>query len=225
MDDKQHANKEKNATHEEKLPRRKFLLGAGRAVAACALAGTAARILMPGKKDAEFDKPGTRYAWRIDPEKCVYCGGCETACIRKPSAVKAVNDQKKCSFCVICYGHVSDQHVDSKHVDKAEKICPNNAVTRKRLAGGLDGYYQYTIDAAKCVGCGKCVAECNDRGTSSMFLLIRPDLCLNCNECEIAKQCPAEAIERVPICSEDEFRGIYGIDGAAFSDMDMGTGT
>jgi len=203
---------EESEKNGKELPRRAFLVNAGRAAAACALTGVAARILLRGSKDAEFDKPGTRYAWRIDPEKCVYCGGCETACVRKPSAVKAVNDQKKCSFCVVCYGHVADQHVDSKHIDSAPKVCPHDAVVRKRLAGGLDGYYKYTIDHAKCVGCGKCAAECNDRGTESMFLIIRPDLCLNCNECEIAKQCPAEAIERVPICPEDDFKGFFGID-------------
>ena len=198
-----------------KLHRREFLVASGRVAAACALGGIAARVLMKGGDDADFDKPGTRYAWRINPDNCVLCGQCATACVRRPSAVKCVNDQKKCSLCVVCYGHVKDQHVDSKKINTAPKVCPNNAVIRKDLTGGIDGPHTYTIDQSRCVGCAECASRCSEHGTQSMFLIIRPDLCLNCNECEIAKTCPAEAVERVPIAPEDDFRGEYGVDWGA----------
>ena len=201
---------------DEKLHRREFLVASGRVAAACALGGIAARVLMKGSDDADFDKPGTRYAWRINPENCVFCGLCATACVRRPSAVKCVNDQKKCSLCVVCYGHIADQRIDSEKIDAAPKVCPNNAVLRKELTGGFDGPHIYTVDQSRCVGCAKCAKQCNEHGTKSMFLIIRPDLCLNCNECEISKVCPEKAIERVPIAPEDDFRGEYGMDWGAY---------
>ena len=35
-------------------------------------------------------------------------------------------------------------------------------------------------------------------GNGSLFLQVRRDLCRNCNECRIAKVCPADAFVRVP---------------------------
>ena len=45
---------------------------------------------------------------------------CATACVRQPSAVKAVNDQKKCSNCSACYGHLCDPKHSSITVDEGE---------------------------------------------------------------------------------------------------------
>ena len=42
-----------------------------------------------------------------------------------------------------------------------------------------------------------------------MFLIIRPDLCLDCSQCDIALACPSDAIERVPLESVDDYRGYY----------------
>ena len=49
-----------------------------------------------------------------------------------------------------------------------------------------------------CVGCGKCVLGCAHFGNGSLFLQVRHDLCLNCNECAIARNCPSDAFRRVP---------------------------
>jgi electron transport complex protein RnfB len=32
-----------------------------------------------------------------------------------------------------------------------------------------------------------------------LYLQIKRDLCQNCNECAIARQCPAEAVRRIPL--------------------------
>jgi electron transport complex protein RnfB len=193
--------------------RRKFIQMAGHALGGAALIGAGARILSPADEDAVFIPQARRFTWQIDPEKCLYCGICETACVRKPSAVKAVNDQKKCSNCVVCYGHISDSTIASEKIDsEGKRICPYNAVKRKNFCGGLDGMYLYTQDPALCTGCGKCVEACNVHGSESMFLIIRPDLCLGCNECAIAVACPHDAIERIPCESVDDFRGFYGME-------------
>ena len=54
------------------------------------------------------------------------------------------------------------------------------------------------MEVDKCIGCGICVKGCNAFGNGSMLLQIKHDRCVNCNECAIAKVCPAQAISRVP---------------------------
>jgi len=61
-----------------------------------------------------------------------------------------------------------------------------------------DPYYEYTIDEALCIGCAKCVDGCNRFGNGSLYLQVRHDRCLNCNECSIARVCPSDAFRRVP---------------------------
>ena len=205
------------------INRRSFLINTGRAVGALALGGVAYRVAGEHLSKAENAKvgPRSRFVWQIDPEKCTHCGLCEVNCVRTPSAVKAVNDQKKCSNCVVCHGHIEETGVPSEKIDsEGIRICPYDAITRTNHSGGKDGFFLYKIDEEKCVGCGKCVKLCNTKGTKSMFLLIRPDLCLNCNSCDIAEKCPSHAIDRLYIGDEDDFRGDYQSEGGG--DMMMG---
>lgn len=196
-----------------KHSRRNHLKSAGNLLGAAVIGTATWRIFSPPAEDAEFIAQGRRFAWQIDPEKCLYCGLCETACVRKPSAAKAVNDQKKCSNCVVCYGHISDSKIDSDKIDsEGERVCPHNAVVRKNFSGGVDGMFLYSNDPKNCVGCAKCVKRCNEHGSKSMFLVIRPDLCLGCNECAIAVACPHDAIERIPREPVDDYRGDYLFD-------------
>lgn len=194
------------------MERRKFLNRAGRAACALAMGGLVYRVVANQLGD-EQPGPRTRHAWAIDMDKCTACGKCKTLCVRTPSAVKAVNDQKKCSFCVVCYGHISNKYIASdKIMTEGKKICPVDAVIRKEYSGGKDGYFIYEIDDNKCDGCCKCVEYCTKRGTKSMFLIIRPDLCLNCNSCNIAIHCPEKAVDKVFIGPEDDFKGIWELE-------------
>jgi len=199
------------------MDRRKFLVSLGRATCAVAIGGVAYRIIS-NQLDPEKAGPKTRYVWAIDPEKCNGCGICETACVRNPSAVKAVNDQKKCSFCVVCYGHISNKEIASdKIMSEGIRICEYDAVKRESFSGTEDGSFIYTIDDKKCTACGLCVKNCLEKGTKSMFLIIRPDLCIACNSCNIAAKCPQKAIDRVYFGPEDDFKGEYGLEGEGYS--------
>jgi len=190
--------------------RRRFVRFGGQLIGVAALGGTAWRIFTGSDPDAVFSQPKGPYVWRINPDKCTFCALCETACVRKPSAVKAVNDQKKCSYCVACYGHLSDLNVASELIEsKGKRVCPYDAVRRREFSGGKDGYHIYTIDDAKCTACGKCAKRCNALGTKSMFLIIRPDLCIGCNRCSIAVACPENAVEWAHSYPEDDFRGDF----------------
>lgn len=198
--------------------RRSFLRKVGQATCVIALGGIAYRIAGQ-HMDEETAGPRSRYVWQINPDKCTNCGKCETHCVRMPSAVKAVNDQKKCSNCVVCFGHISNKEIASDQImSGGKRICPNDAVIRNNHSGGKDGYFLYDIDSDKCTGCGKCAKVCTEKGTKSMFLIIRPDLCLNCNSCDIARACPDNAIERLYIGPEDDFKGIYELE---YPDNDM----
>jgi electron transport complex protein RnfB len=62
---------------------------------------------------------------------------------------------------------------------------------------GDERFFEYTIDEQKCIACGKCVAGCRLMN-GSLYLQVRHDRCVNCNECAIAVACPAQAFRRVP---------------------------
>jgi Na+-translocating ferredoxin:NAD+ oxidoreductase subunit B len=193
--------------------RRGFIRFGGQLIGAGVLGGTAWRLFTGMDPEAEFSQPKGPYVWRINPDKCNFCGLCESACVRQPSAVKAVNDQTKCSYCVACYGHLADLTVASEMIqDGGTRVCPHDAVMRKELSGGSNGYHVYTINETNCTACGKCTKRCNELGTRSMFLLIRPDLCIGCNRCGIAVVCPQNAIERAHAYPEDDFRGEYELE-------------
>ncbi len=193
----------------EKTDRRKFIRIAGRAACGMALGGLTYHVV-GNHLSVNEPGPNTRHAWAINPNKCIGCDLCKAACVRKPSAVKAVNDQRKCSFCVVCYGHITNKYIDSdKIMSEGERVCPHDAVIRIDHSGRPDGYFIYEIDEDLCDGCGLCVELCLKKGTKSMFMIIRPDLCLNCNTCAIALKCPEDAIEKVFIGPEDDFKGIW----------------
>ena len=195
------------------IDRREFFRRSGHALGLAVLATVSARMLMKPSDEAEFIAQGRRFAWQIDPEKCKSCGLCATTCVRKPSAVKAINDPKKCSNCVVCYGHITNSKIDSDKIDsKGERVCPVDAVGRKNFSGGIDGMFLYSNDPKRCIACGRCTKRCNEHGSQSMFLMIRPDLCLGCNECSIAIACPHDAIERIPREPVDDYRGDYLFD-------------
>lgn len=193
--------------------RRNFFRRGGQLLGATALSAAAFRVFSPPSEDAVFIAQGRRFAWQINPDACTSCGLCETACVRKPSAVKALNDPKKCSNCVVCYGHITNKYIDSDQIDSdGERVCPVDAVSRINFSGGKDGMFLYAQDPKICIACGKCAKRCNEHGTKSMFMAIRPDLCLNCNECAIAVACPANAIERIPREPVDDYRGDFWFD-------------
>ena len=64
---------------------------------------------------------------------------------------------------------------------------PSPASTSKSKSGVR--YFEYTIDEGLCIACGKCVVGCRLMN-GSLFLQVRHDRCLNCNECSIAVACP-----------------------------------
>ena len=132
--------------------------------------------------------------WQLDPHKCAQCGRCATHCVLNPSAVKCVHAFPMCGYCKLCFGYF--QPGASELTSAAEnQTCPTGAIQRTFIE---EPYYQYTIDETLCIGCGKCVKGCGTFGNGSLHLQVRHDRCLNCNECAIARACPADAFRRVP---------------------------
>jgi len=137
----------------------------------------------------------TKYVWQLDPRKCVQCGRCVTNCVLNPSAVKCVHGFALCGYCKLCFGYFQPA-ANALTADAENQLCPAGAIWRGFIE---DPYYEYTLDEDKCIGCGKCVKGCNAFGNGSLFLQVRHDRCVNCNECSIARSCPADAFRRVPI--------------------------
>lgn len=133
--------------------------------------------------------------WQIDPYKCIQCNKCSTACVLTPSAVRCVHAYTMCGYCELCTGFF--QPDPNELTEAAEnQLCPTAAIKRTFVE---DPYYQYVVDEKLCIGCAVCVKGCQSFGNGSLFLQIRHNICLNCNECSIAKVCPSNAIQRVPV--------------------------
>lgn len=134
------------------------------------------------------------WVWQIDPELCIECGLCATECVMTPSAVKAVHAYAICGFCRLCFGMFRDRRTGDTLT--AENMrCPTDALKRTYI---MDPYYQISVEEPKCIGCAVCIKGCELFGNGSLFLQIRHDRCLRCNQCAIAQACPPKAIVRVP---------------------------
>jgi electron transport complex protein RnfB len=100
-----------------------------------------------------------------------------------------------CGFCDLCTGYFEPQP-NSLNTGAENQLCPTGAVVRTFVE---DPYFEYRIDESLCIGCSKCVAGCTAFGNGSLYLQIRHDRCVNCNECSIASACPADAVVRTPV--------------------------
>lgn len=134
------------------------------------------------------------YVWQIDPDVCVQCERCAENCVLSPSAVKCVHAFALCGYCDLCGGYLRP---DAKQRNTAaeNQLCPTGAIKRTFVE---EPYFEYQIDEDLCIGCAKCVKGCGSFGNGSLFLQIRHDRCVNCNECSIAISCPSGAVKRVP---------------------------
>jgi Na+-translocating ferredoxin:NAD+ oxidoreductase subunit B len=132
--------------------------------------------------------------WQIDPAACVQCERCSTHCVLAASAVKCVHAYDLCGYCKLCGGY---HRPDAKVQDTAaeNQLCPTGAIRRTFIE---EPFYEYTIDEELCIGCGRCAKGCGAFGNSSLYLQVRHDRCLGCNQCAIAEACPSQAFRRVP---------------------------
>lgn len=131
--------------------------------------------------------------WQLDPAKCIQCGKCATSCVLQTSAVKCVHVTDMCGYCDLCSGYLRP-NVKELNTAAENRLCPNDAIVRTFIE---EPYFEYTIIEELCNGCGKCVKNCGAFGNGSLQLQIQQKLCVNCNQCAIARVCPSEAFSRV----------------------------
>ncbi|MDF1571187.1 MAG: ferredoxin [Bacteroidales bacterium] len=146
-----------------------------------------------------------KYLWQIDPFKCTQCGRCATDCVLSPSAVKCVHAYDICGYCDLCGGYFKPGVTDLD-TGAEKQLCPAAAIERKFIE---EPYFEYIIDEELCIGCAKCVKGCSAFGNGSLHLQIRHDICVNCNECSIARVCPSDAISRVPASEPYMIKGDF----------------
>ena len=196
----------------ETSTRRQFIETACRVAGVTALAGGAATLLAR--------RASAHAVFQVDPLKCAACDLCRTSCVLPLSAVKAVNEFSKCGYCRLCPAYMDVASAPDQVGIPSGKVCPQDALKR-RVVGHEDpddpnnNYYEYTVDEARCTGCGKCVKACKPpAGNGSLRLEIRYNRCVTCNECSILVACPEAAIVRVvtpglsPIAREGEHHNV-----------------
>jgi len=140
---------------------------------------------------------GSGYVWQIDPFKCTQCGRCATECVMTPSAVKCIHAFD------LCGGYLKPD-ANEQSTAAENQLCPTAAIERRFIE---EPYFEYHIDEDLCIGCAKCVAGCTSFGNGSMHLQIMHHICVDCNECSIARVCPSDAISRV---KENEAYNVKG---------------
>lgn len=177
-----------------RLSRRSFVTRVVRDGAVLALGGGALGLI--AGKSTRKQTGDARYVWQIDPWKCTQCGQCAVECVLDVSAVKCVHDFMLCGYCKLCTGFFPPYAaIDQLDTGAEKQLCPMGAITRKFVEMP---YYEYTIDESKCIGCARCVKGCTQYGNGALYLQVRHDRCLNCNECSIAAACPSDAFIRRP---------------------------
>jgi electron transport complex protein RnfB len=173
------------ADEREKMSRRAFLANGLRGVGVLAAGGVLGGFAMRGAAET---------VWQIDPQKCIQCSQCAENCVLTPSAVKVVHAYAICGYCDLCFGFFED-NPSSLDTAAENQRCPTGAIKRSFVE---DPYYEYVIDESLCIGCAVCAKGCNQFGNGSLFMQVRHDRCLHCNQCSIAEACPAQAFVRVP---------------------------
>ena len=166
--------------------RRDFVRTAGKIIVAMPL------LIIPAFLAKKTSVKG--YVWQIDPHKCTQCGQCKTNCVLTPSASKCMHAFKMCGYCDLCGGYLR-QGAKTISTGAENQLCPTGAITRKFVE---EPYFEYTINKDLCDGCAKCVKGCGDFGNGSLHMQIQHDICVNCNDCSIARTCPSNAISRIP---------------------------
>ncbi len=170
----------------------------------CHLQGTCTNCQKSDSCNLPDAKLFRQTVWQLDPARCIQCGRCADNCVLTPSAVKSVHVYAMCGYCDLCGGYLKP---DTKNISTAaeNQLCPTSAIHRKFVE---DPFYQYSINEPLCIGCGKCVKGCSAFGNGSLQLQVRHDRCVNCNQCAIARNCPAEAFSRVPASKPYLLKGV-----------------
>lgn len=182
---------------DKSVNRRDFFRDTMRLTAAVALGGLAGLALRNTK--------GEKTVWQIDPFECSQCGRCATNCVLPISAVKCVHAYDLCGYCDLCGGYFKPGVIDL-HTGAENHLCPTAAIERKFIE---EPYFEYQINEELCIGCGKCVAGCTSFGNGSLHLQVRHDVCVDCNDCAIARSCPSDAFRRVPASSPYLIKGDF----------------
>ncbi len=175
------------ADQERQVDRRGFLNDTFRVAGAIGLVGLGGFVAgRRGRSDEML--------WQLDPHKCIACGNCATYCVLDESAVRCLHNFEMCGYCELCTGYFEPEP-PSLTSGAENQLCPTGAIQRRLIE---EPYYEYTLVAELCIGCGKCVKGCSAFGNGSLYLQVCHDLCVNCNECSIAVACPSQAFRRVP---------------------------
>ncbi len=165
---------------------------------------TVAGITIGGIAGILFTKSSSEETvWQLDPNICVQCEKCSTNCVLPHSAVKCVHSYSMCGYCDLCSGYLQPG-AKSRDTGAENQLCPTGAIKRTFVE---DPYFEYRINEELCIGCGKCVKGCGSFGNGSLYLQVRHDRCLNCNECSIARSCPSQAYRRIPASKPYILRG------------------
>jgi len=181
--------------NKKELGRREFIKKSMTAVAGAGLFGVTGLAV----KNASTEE----MVWQLDPNICVQCEECATNCVLDESAVKCVHSYSMCGYCDLCSGYL-EPDARERDTGAESQLCPTGAIKRSYIE---DPYFEYTIDEKLCIGCGECVEACGAFGNGSLYLQVKHDRCVNCNECAIARSCPSQAFRRVPASQPYILRG------------------
>jgi len=185
--------------NEKKITRKEFINGTIRLSLGIVVGGLAGKLFLNSVSED--------MVWQLDPNKCIHCGLCVTSCVLPISAVKCVHVYDMCGYCDLCGGYFRAETKDLTTAAE-NQLCPTGAIKRTFIE---EPFFEYTIDENLCIGCAKCVVGCHAFGNGSLQLQVVHSICENCNQCAIARICPADAFSQVPASKPSIFNGFVKV--------------
>ncbi|MGE4539177.1 MAG: 4Fe-4S dicluster domain-containing protein [Desulfovibrio sp.] len=105
-----------------------------------------------------MDASGKEYLISFDPDSCIQCHGCETACKTWRNLPFGVNYRRVYNLWEGQYPEIKSSSLSLACLHCVDpaclKICPKKAISKRKSDGAV------LVDASLCIGCRACAKAC-----------------------------------------------------------------
>lgn len=120
-------------------------------------------------------------SYSIDTTKCNECKACVPVCTPGAITIPGITYTIEVNNCTTC--------------EKCETACPEKAIT---ITASGTAQSSYAITKSKCVGCGDCIAQCQNEGNALSYVKQYYTVSSSCHGCveKCSSACSYDAISK-----------------------------